>query len=312
VDEAKRVKLNEIMNAIEDIDPLGFRGYNAAKTVFHTAGRLGDPVGAIRDLCRAMGNMGPLLEVIRSLFTEEAAPGEKLAYLAVLISLRGGLTEPERSWLSSPEFVQSIAALNDPMELGWVYEMIGEPRKAADTYQLALRSGSPEARLRASCALVSLYHNLDETMPPQFHLYFEAEEATSFTPYFEIAQAPEASGGRYLWAPDTFDGSHDCKGEAVYELEIGQPGTYRLVARMLGDFSYANGTRASIGDNSTNLNVTAHGVYRYRKAGRWKSAAWEWRAAEESFTLPAGEHRLVVHNEDDGVKLDCMVLYREK
>jgi len=312
VDEAKRAELNEIMNTIEDIDPLRFRGYSAAVTLFYLGepGRLGDAVGAIQDLCHAMGDMDPLLKLTRLLLREESAPAEKLAYLAALVSFSGGIREPERARLSSPEFIQTVAALNNPMQLSWVYEMIGELGKAADTYQLALGSESPETRMMANCALMSLHHNLGKTMPSQLHVYLEAEESANFTPYFEVAQAPEASGGKYLWAPDTFDGSNDGEGEAVYEFEITQPGVYRLVARMLGDSSYANGIRASIGDDQTDLDVAAR--IAYGGGLEWKSAAWEWRAAEESFTLPAGKHRLVVHNQDDGVKLDCMVLYREK
>jgi hypothetical protein len=120
----------------------------------------------------------------------------------------------------------------------------------------------------ANCALISLRHNLGETMPNQPHLYFEAEEAASFTPYFEIAQAPEASGGKYLWAPDTFNGSYDDKGEAEYTFEIVQPGAYRLVARILGESSYANSMSVSVGNAETNLSVGD------------MNAAWEWRTTK--------------------------------
>ena len=71
---------------------------------------------------------------------------------------------------------------------------------------------------------------------------------------------------------------------------------------MLGEKSYAMSMRASIGDDESDLFVAD--TYEI-------PAAWNWKAAEENFTLSAGKHRLVVHNKDDGVKLDCIVLYRE-
>jgi len=310
LDEAKRVKLNRMMDTIGNIEPSRFTGYSVWWVI--------NNVSDIRAFCRALGDMSPLLKVIRGLLKEEPSPGEQLAFLSYLVTLNGGVSEFERNWLSSPEFIESITALDNSylLKLGWVYEMIGEPMKAIEAYQSALQSEIPETRMLAGCALVSLRHNLGETVLSQPHLYFEAEEAVSFTPYLEIAQAPEASNGKYLWAPDTFTGSHDGKGEAEYTFEIGKPGTYRVVARMMGESSYANRIHVSIGESGSNLiaywRQTERSRRPYQHEGLRKNAAWEWRAANKSFTLPAGKHRLVVHNKDDGVKLDCMVLYLEK
>jgi hypothetical protein len=96
---------------------------------------------------------------------------------------------------------------------------------------------------------------------------------------------------------------------------------------MLGEMAYANCVRVSIGDNEFDLGVRSKIGPGWAEAGRdttastgesgtflgsgRKYAAWEWVPAEKSVELPAGKHRLIVHNKDDGVKLDCMVLYRE-
>ena len=324
VDGAKRTKLDEIMETIGEVDPLRFRGYAAVATLgleYSSSTLLG-----MWHFCHALGHMGPLSEIIRSLLREESAPAGQLVYLADLIMLNSGVSEFERNWLSSPEFIQSIADLNSPIRLGWVYEMIGERRKAAEAYEDALKSDLPAARMIASCSLVSLRHSLGEKIASQPHVYLEAEEAQSLTPYFEVAEALEASGGRYLWAPDTFDGSHDGKGRAEYEFEISQSGTYLLVARMLAESLYADSMRVSIGDSEADLGIESGKPYRDREGVSEMSvaieligpaaiksywAAWEWVPAGKSFTLPAGKHRLVVHNKDDGVKLDCMVLYWE-
>lgn len=321
VDRDKRAKLNDIMNIIGDTDPLRFRGYSAAGSLYTETVSL----EGIQNFCRVMGDMSPLLKLIRSLLREEAAPIEQLVYLSALVSLNGGVGESERNWLSSPQFVQAIADLNNPIKLGWVYEMIGEEEKALEAYESTLESESPLARMIASCALINLRHSLGEEIASQAHVYLEAEEAQSFAPYFEIAEAPEASGGRYLWAPDTFDSSHDGKGQAEYEFEIPQPGCYQLVARMLAETSYADCVRVSIGNNEADLSVKSANPVRDKSIAiglsevdlatyekYCKYAALEWLPASKSFTLPAGKHRLVVHNKDDGVKLDCMVLYKEK
>jgi hypothetical protein len=269
--------------------------------------------------------MFPLLRFIRSLLRKEEAPVEQLVYLSALVSLNRGVSESERNWLSSPEFIQAIADLNNPMKLGWVYEIIGEEEKAIEAYRKSLKSELPVTRMIASCALLSLRHSLGEGIPSQPHIYLEAEGAQNITPYFEIAEASEVSSGRYLWAPDTFDGSHDGKGQAEYEFEISQPGTYRPVARMLAETSYVDFVRVSIENNEADLGVKNANSIRDKSIAiglsevdlttfekYCKYAAWEWVPAGKSFTLPAGKHRLIVHNKDDGVKLDCMVLYKEE
>ncbi len=329
LDDAKQTKLDEIINIIRDMDPLRFRGY-AANNIYDS----GEILKGVWRFCHAMGDVSPMLEIIRGLLKEGIASEGQLVYLAELIMFNGGISEFERNWLSSPEFIQSIAALKSPTRLGWVYEMIGEPAKAVEAYEGALMSESQSARIVASCALISLRHSLSEKTPPQPHIYLEAEDAENITPHFEIAQALETVGGRYLWAPDTFDGSCDGQGKAEYEFETSQPGTYLLVARMLAEKYYADSMRITIGNNEADLGIASGRTYRNRRGAEYIGseympvslemsepglniyenhyAAWEWVPAGKSFALPAGKHRLVVHNKDDGVKLDCMVLYREK
>ncbi len=321
----RRAELNEVMSAIGDTDSSRFRGYDANAAIDSSSGNLID----VRRFCHAMGDTEPLLKLTRSLLSQETSPAGQLVYLSALVLYNGSVSESEGNWLSSPEFIQSIANLNNPIALGWVYEMIGEPAKAAEAYESVLKQESPlAARMIASCALMSLRHSLGEETSSQPHVYLEAEEAQSFTPYLEIAETPEASRGRYLWAPDTIDGSHDGKGQAEYEFEIPQPGTYRLVARMLAEYLYADSMQVSISDSKTDLGIESGRAYRDREIAREMPtaiqlseprtqsssdyAAWEWVPAGKSFTLSAGKHRLIVHNKDDGVKLDCMLLYREE
>lgn len=320
----RRTELNEVMSAIGDTDSSRFRGYSARSPTHSSSGTLID----VWSFCHAMGDTEPLLKLIRSLLSQETSPAGQLVYLATLVLYNGSVSESERNWLSSPDFIESIAALNSPLRLGWVYEMIGEKGKAVEAYRSDLESEYPDVRMIAFCALVSLRHNLGEEEPSQFHVYFEAEEPESFTPYFEIAETSEASRGRYLWAPDTIHGSHDGQGEAEYEFEIAQPGTYWLVARMLAEELYAERVRASIGSKEVDLGIrsgrakrdlitegrTPVAIELSEPPGRANSeySVWEWVPAGESFRLSAGRHRLVVYNKEDGVKLDCMVLYREE
>jgi tetratricopeptide (TPR) repeat protein len=322
IDEARRTKLNEVMDAIGDMDPTSLRAYSAGYTLY-----TGGVFENIRKFCHAMGDMEPVLKIVRGLLNEEAKPAEQLVYLSALVAFNGGVSKSEQERLSSPEFIKAVADQGNMMNLAWVYETTGERRKAVEVYEAALKTVTTAAHMIASCALVSLHRNLGEGMAFQPHAYFEAEEAESLTPYFEIGEAPETSGGRYIWAPDTFDGSHDSKGSAEYIFEIAQPGTYRLVARMLGELAYADCVRVSIGDNEFDMGVRSRTGPGWVEAGRdmtasteesgaalgsgSKYAAWEWVPANESIKLPAGKHRLTVHNKDDGVKLDCMVLYCE-
>jgi tetratricopeptide (TPR) repeat protein len=322
MDEARRTKLNEVMDAIGDMDPISLRAYSAGYTLYS-----GGVFENIREFCHAMGDMGPVLKIVRGLLNEETKPVEQLVYLSALVAFNGGVSKFEQERLSSPEFIKALADQGNMMNLAWVYEVTGERRKAVEAYEAALKSGTPEAFTIASCALISLHRNLGEGAATQSHAYFEAEEAENLTPYFEIAEASETSGGRYIWAPDTFDGSHNGQGSAEYTFEIAQPGTYSLLARMLGEMAYANCVRVSIGDNEFDLGVRSKIGPGWVEAGRdttastgesatvlgsgGKYAAWEWVPASDNFRLPAGKHRLVIHSKDDGVKLDCMVLYRE-
>jgi hypothetical protein len=96
---------------------------------------------------------------------------------------------------------------------------------------------------------------------------------------------------------------------------------------MLAEYLYADSMQVSISDSKTDLGIQSGRAYRNREIAREMPTAiqlseprthsssdyavWEWVPAGKSFTLSAGKHRLIVHSKDDGVKLDCMVLYRE-
>ncbi len=292
LDEKRRLGLRQILKSIKDKAPPTFT-WQSANSVLYTA----EGLKGVRDFCHAMEDMSLLVRLIRGALEEEKSPEDQFVYLSALVTYNGGVSKYERNWLSNPDFIKSIANLNDSMKLGWAYEMTQQRRKAAEVYQRALRSGAVDTAMLAACALIGLQQNLGEATPSRSNIYFEAERAEKLTPYLETANATEASGGSYIWARDTFDGSHNNQGGAEYTFKIEKPGNYRLVARMLGESSYASDIYVSVGDREASLSV-----------GK-TNAAWDWRAADKNFALSAGEHCLVVRNKDDGVKLDCMVLY---
>ena len=106
---------------------------------------------------------------------------------------------------------------------------------------------------------------------------FEAEEASSLTPYFEVAPDEGASGASYVHAPK---GSGGEAGTAEYQFEVKEAGEYEVVGRVRG-WSNANSFYITM-DNG--LWYTWH---------LENNAGWTWQVATQEGVRLQGNRILI-------------------
>ena len=137
---------------------------------------------------------------------------------------------------------------------------------------------------------------------------WEAEKGV-VTPKMCVAKDNAASGGAYVWTPGEIGGRGCCPGSVSWQLEVKEPGTYRLWARVLaptpeddsfmvsanvGDFA-RSGTRGPVVLPRTDWHLG-------------QSPNWTWREFPVDMTLPKGPVVLTLHTREDGAKIDNLIL----
>jgi len=167
---------------------------------------------------------------------------------------------------------------------------------------IALYEGAGE--WEAADALIRVVRGLN---PRTTHL-FEAEDYEQVTDPFQIFDAPHTWGGKYLSVPDTLDRSGDEIGEAQYKFVIPKEGEYMVIARVMASHRHADSFSISIDEGEPH---------------RWdikpQVPRWVWNAPTVQpdgrggillFHLEAGEHTLKIGNQEDGAKIDRLVIQR--
>ena len=173
---------------------------------------------------------------------------------------------------------------------------------AGSVRQLREQTGTWEDDSERGNGSHSVADDDDEQRDDEF--VFEAEDASSLTPYFGIEQDASASGSKYIGAPETNTTQLNERGVAEYRFEVHKAGVYKVIARV---FAPTNG--------SDSFYIRMDNGSRYT----WdlpEYPDWTWVTAgtggsnELTFRLAAGQHVLWIGNREDGTRLDILVISR--
>ncbi len=112
---------------------------------------------------------------------------------------------------------------------------------------------------------------------------------------------PGASGGAYLEIPAGSGNPPEVNaGKAVYEIDIPQDGYYHLWARVYWEDECSNSFSLQIDDGP-----------RFAFGQTMTFKTWHWVRSPPRLgvmNLTRGRHRLTVHNREDGVRIDQILL----
>ena len=137
---------------------------------------------------------------------------------------------------------------------------------------------------------------------------WEAERG-ALKPKMCIGRDAAARGGAYVWTPGEAGGRGGGPGSVSWQLQVKDPGAYRLWGRVFAPtpdddsfFVSANaglyarsGTRGAIVLPRTDWHIGA---------GR----GWRWREFPVDIVLPKGPVVLTLHTREDGAKIDVLAL----
>ena len=137
---------------------------------------------------------------------------------------------------------------------------------------------------------------------------WEAEKGV-VKPKMRVGRDAAARGGAYVWTSGEAGGRGGGPGSVSWQLEVKDPGTYRLWARVqsptpdddsffvsvnAGDFAKL-GTRGAFVLPRTEWHL-----------GQWRD--WTWREFPVDITLSKGPVVLTLHTREDGAKVDALAL----
>ncbi len=130
-----------------------------------------------------------------------------------------------------------------------------------------------------------------------------ATDALKIEPPFQVANDPNAAGGKYLFVPKKPDGKDKNKPcTATYEFTVATPGAYRLWIRK----NWAGGC-----SNSLFVKLDDQPEFIFGEDGTYER--WDWTCAiGKSFDLAAGKHALVIKNREDDSKFDQLLFIADK
>lgn len=134
---------------------------------------------------------------------------------------------------------------------------------------------------------------------------WEAEQANVTVPYEVSTNDATASGGAFLWVPETDGQNSGGSGQASYTLAVAAAGRYTLSARVMtptpdDDSFYLSATAA---DGTVLLAETAWspGVF---KAWTWRDVSVPGQRGPAALALPQGAVTLTLRPREAGAKLD--------
>jgi hypothetical protein len=145
---------------------------------------------------------------------------------------------------------------------------------------------------------------------------FEAESATKIEPPMELVREgarsdadsvkalKEASGHCYL---EIAEGKGNppkvTTGSAAFAFEIAEPGDYILWCRVWwGDEC----------GNSFTMKIDAAVPFSFGQDATYKSWHWVKSASVQQLSLSKGRHTLEIHNREDGVRVDQVLLVKDR
>jgi hypothetical protein len=135
---------------------------------------------------------------------------------------------------------------------------------------------------------------------------WEAEQGSCTVPFEAGTDDPAASGGAYLWVPET-GGQHTGGGggRAVYRLAVAAAGRYRLAGRVLtptpDDDSFFLSVRTADGGEPLPDTAWSPGVF---TAWIWRDVRAVGRSGDGALDLPQGEVTLTLRPREAGSKID--------
>ncbi len=171
------------------------------------------------------------------------------------------------------------------------------------------RSGARWA-IRAGCTLV-----MGMTALARDRICFEAEAAHSIEPPMRVVRladppegakpVPGASGDAYIEIPAGSGNPPEVNaGKAVFEIEIPAAGFYTLWARVYWDDECSNSLSVQIDDGPRFL---------FGQTATYKT--WHWVRSPPRLAvmnLEPGRRRITFHNREDGVRIDQILLTRNR
>jgi hypothetical protein len=142
---------------------------------------------------------------------------------------------------------------------------------------------------------------------PQYaKIWIEAEDGDIYAP-MQIADAPEASEGSYIWVPDKAGRN----GNAEYSFEIQTAGDYLIWGRVISNNYRSDSFKVSVdGENE----ITWHTKQGGKETWTWDVVSnRKHRDARDAsnplvYHLDAGAHNLTIKQREDGTKIDRILI----
>lgn len=152
----------------------------------------------------------------------------------------------------------------------------------------AIRNGAGEGTLIS----------ISRTVSPS--ILIEAESG-AITPPVEIKDDKDASGGKYIVAPEGPEHKEiSIGGDSTCKLRVSEPGDYTLWLR--ANWSGACGNSIDIRLDGERLGTVEDSVFE----------VWHWVALQRPLRgLAAGEHLLTLYNREDGSAVDQVLLTQD-
>jgi len=140
---------------------------------------------------------------------------------------------------------------------------------------------------------------------------WEAEQACFTVPYEVCTNDGSASGGAYLWVPETDGQNSGGSGRATFTLMLASAGRYRLAGRVLtptpDDDSFFISLCSEDGKPILSETMWSPGVH---KSWTWCDITPPGERAPATLSLPQGKVTLTLRPREAGAKLDQFRLTR--
>ncbi|RJS77947.1 hypothetical protein CW711_05780 [Candidatus Bathyarchaeota archaeon] len=197
-----------------------------------------------------------------------------------------------------------------------VYTETFEDRSYTFEHEVTLTGLSGNTTYYFVAAGVDLAFNYGESTEESFKtssktfIWIEAEDYDAINPPMTVAYHPNASNGKYIWAPpgSGFNGP----GYAVYNFWIEEPGNYVIWGRVIADTGGNNSFWVQIDDGEMKRWAIA-----LCSTWTWDQVNY-WSGADETefqpeidpvvFTLSRGWHKLWIKQREDGTMLDLILI----
>lgn len=140
-------------------------------------------------------------------------------------------------------------------------------------------------------------------------ILIEAEAAKSIEPPMRVDSDANASGGKFVQAPEGPDHKEISKGgSATYEIDVAEPGEYTLWIRKNWCCGCGNSLTLSV-DQGKEIAFGGDATY----------GKWDWKRAVDPaqpgqpmvLTFAKGKHSLAVGNREDGSKFDQILFIQD-